>query len=120
MLTLDEKAVFLEKQLEAYERLAYRIVEFELLPSEDFDEKLIDSLLHITAEFLRCIIFLDNETVRVFDERINAPFKKKEFMILIEEKGYEALYTELRLRLSGEVLSAARAFLKKKFPDSFE
>jgi hypothetical protein len=101
----------LEKQLSVYGRFFEKIVQIDLIDYKDDPDVLFKALVDILAEFERSYPFLDKQTIKVFDEQISVPFTKQEFTNMFYEKGYDAVYKEIRHRLMGNVIPTSKAFL---------
>jgi hypothetical protein len=101
----------LEKQLTVYGNFFRKIVQVDILDAKDDPDMLFQLLMDLIAEYERSWPFLDKQTTKVFTEEISKPFEKEEFIRLFDEKGYDALYKEVRYRLMGKVMPTAKEFL---------
>lgn len=110
---------FEEYQMAAYDRLVQAIADFDAINGRNMSLCIINSLMNVLSAFSRAWIFLDEETSAVFNERISTAWKEGEFDYLLTRERYEDIYDELRHRLTGEVLPAARNSLKKRFPEAY-
>jgi len=109
------RKLFLEKQASAYGNFFSKIVEFDLIDRDELSVELPEKLMQIMVEFERSYPFLDRQTIGEFNEKISLPFKEGKFTKFLDGKNYEALYDELRHRLTGEFLPKAEQHLEKRF-----
>lgn len=122
MLDESRSDAFVTFQLQAYDRLAQSVTDFDLIEKKEFPSSLIEGMLVVLSAFKRGYIFFDTQTANIFNEKISIPWRHGDFNGLLIEIGgsshCDIVYDTMRERLS-DTMECARNFLKKKFPDCY-
>jgi len=116
MQSIEE--LFFEKQIDAYKALVQKVSDIDCI-AELSGESLYTMVMNLLNTFRSSYLFLDDETIRVFNERILEPWINGEFKSVLERDDLQLIYDECRHRLNGEVLPVARAYFKHRFPQAF-
>lgn len=74
--------------------------------------------MDVLVAFNRGFVFLDIETVQVFDVMISQPWDKHEFDYFISQGKFLDLYNDMHYRLA-RVKKTMRTSLQKRFPAAY-
>jgi len=115
MSEVPERA-FAERQLDAYQRLAGAIVNFDLVKCSkgDFRKDFIRERLSLLRVIQGDRLLLDSATINLFDEIIYGHMKAGVNPLLDDETAHQ-VYRELCQKLTRQILPTAKKFLTIRY-----